>query len=121
MSHKTSMVWELTSLANKDGSRGKMIKQNHENYYCPWKYSKSSHIACQPPHNIGNMEILYCLETNTATIIEESDDNSTTSDSTEPKIAHIENVIDIDESNVEDLFEENDTESIGSMIHIRIQ
>jgi len=62
------------------------------------------------------MEILYCSETNTTTINnEESDDNSMGSNSTEPKIAHIKNVIDIDESSVEDLFEETDTESIVSM------
>ena len=116
MSNKTSIVWELTSLANKDDSRGKMIKQSHENY-CPWKCSRSSHIACQPPNNIGNMEILYCSETNTTTINnEESDDNSMGLNSTEPKIAHIKNVIDIDESSVEDLFEETDTESIDSMV-----
>ena len=61
------------------------------------------------------MEILYCSETNPATINdEESDDNSTSLNSTEPKIAHIENVVDIDESSVEDLFEETDTESIES-------
>jgi len=61
------------------------------------------------------MEILYCSETNTTTINnEESDDHSTSSNSTKPKIAHIENVVDIDESSVEDLFKETDTESIGS-------
>jgi len=81
------MVRELISLAKKDGSQGKMIKQSHEKY-CPWKCSRTSHIACQPPNNIGNMEILYCSETNTTTINdEESDDNSLGSNSTEPKIA----------------------------------
>jgi len=61
------------------------------------------------------MEILYCFETNTATINDkESDDNSTSSNSTEPKIAHIENVLDINKSSVEDLFKETDTESIKS-------
>jgi len=35
MSHKAALIQELTSLANKNGSRGKIIKQNHENY-CPW-------------------------------------------------------------------------------------
>jgi len=114
MSHHTFMVRELIALHNKDGSRGKMIQQNHEKY-CPWKCSRTSHIACQPPKNIGNMEILYCSETNTTTINEEeSDDDSLGSNSTEPKIAHIENVVDIDESSVEDIFEETDTESIES-------
>jgi len=88
-------------------------KHSHENDY-PQKCSRLSHIACQPPNNTGNMEILYCLETNTATTNEESDNGSITSDNTEPKIAHIENVIDVDESNVEDLFEETD-------IQMRIQ
>ena len=114
MSHHTSMVRELTALANKDGSRGKMIKQSHDNY-CPWKCSRTSHISCQPPNNIANMEILYCTETNTTTINDEdSDDDSMDSTSTAPKIAHIENVVDMDDSSVEDIFEETDTESIES-------